>query len=341
MRWKLAIVLLLTIACLAWFLWGMDPGAFGVSLAGVRWPLVGLSALAFGSVFVMRCWRLEALMGLPLPFRDNFSINAIGFMAINTMPLRLGELVRPTLFQDKLDIPFGTSMAAIVTERLLDMLMLLTLLLVLGYGVDLPEGSLVVGEMDLLQVGQRAIAVMATILAMGLAGVLLLGSWATTLAGKLLAPVPMLRDRVPAFLEAFHGNLRGLARRPGRLLVAAVATAGMWGATLGGAALILQAFPDLPHGWEPSFTALVSALTGMTVVPTPGFFGSFELFAAAALRPWDADPDAARAFAVVFHLAVFSVTVGVGLICAVFEGVSLGRVLRRSRQLADGEHQDA
>jgi glycosyltransferase 2 family protein len=338
-RWKLAAILLLTVACLAWFLRGMDPAAFRVSLVGVRWPLVGLSGLAYAAVFVVRCWRLEALMGRPLPFRDNFSINAIGFLAINTMPLRLGELVRPTLFQDKLGIPFGTSMAAIVTERLLDMLMLLTLLLVLGFGVDLPAGSLMVGEIDLLHAGQRVMGVLASGLALGLLGVLLLGSWATALARQLLAPLPVLRERVPAFLETFHANLLGLAHHPLRLLVAAAATAAMWGATLGGAALTLQAFPDLPHGWEPSFATLVSALTGMTVAPTPGFFGSFELFAAAALRPWGADPDAARAFAVVFHLAVFSVTVGVGLICALVEGVSIGRVLRRSRQLAGGETQ--
>ena len=257
-------------------------------------------------------------------------------MAINTMPLRLGELVRPALFQEKLDIPFGTSMAAIVTERLLDMLMLLSLLLVLGFWVDLPADSLVVGEVDLLHAGQRVMGVLAAGLGLGLLAVLLLGSWATGWARRLLAPLPLLRDRVPAFLDTFHHNLRGLARRPQRLVIAAAATAGMWGGTMVGTTLTLQAFSDLPHGWEPAFAVLVSSLTGMTVAPTPGFFGSFELFAAAALGPWEANPDAARAFAVVYHVALFGITVGVGVLCALLEGVSLGRVLRASRPPTSG-----
>jgi uncharacterized membrane protein YbhN (UPF0104 family) len=73
------------------------------------------------------------------------------------------------------------------------------------------------------------------------------------------------------------------------------------------------------------------------VAPTPGFFGSFELFAAAALRPWGADPDAARAFAVVYHLAIFVFTIGLGLISLLWEGMSLRQLVQASQGMGGRE----
>jgi uncharacterized protein (TIRG00374 family) len=337
MRWKLAAILLLTLLFLGTFLAGMDPDAFRTSVAGLDWRFLPLFLLCFLAGYLVRCVRLGSLLGRPVPFRDLFTVNAIGFLAINTMPLRLGELVRPTLLLEKNGIPLGASMAAIVTERLMDMLTLLALLLVLGFGVELPADTLMLGEIDLLSAGQRVVGSLAVLMFLGLGAVLALGSPVTRLLRALLSPLPPLRDRVPAFLEAFRGNILALARSPARLLLVLLCTAGLWGSTLVATRVVLGAFASLPEGWTAPFAAFIGSITGMTVAPTPGFVGSFELGVAAGLSPWLPPPDAVRAFAVVYHLVFLACTVGVGLACMAGEGLGLGVLIRPASAPERGE----
>jgi uncharacterized membrane protein YbhN (UPF0104 family) len=312
MRWKLAATLLLTLAFLFWFLWGMDVDAFAVSISGLSWPLLLLSTAGYLSVALLRVWRMNALLERPVPFWALFHIGNIGFLAINSMPLRLGELVRPYLLLERCGVPFGSGTAAVLTERLLDMLMLLALLMLLGFGLVLPTETMMVGDIDVLSAGLRAVGTLAGCTFLGLGAVLLMGEPVTRLARAVLRPMPLLRDRV-------------------------LMTAGIWASTLVAVRITLAAFPELPQGWAPAYAGYISAITGMTVAPTPGFFGSFELFAAAALRPWGADPDAARAFAVVYHLAIFVFTIGLGLISLLWEGMSLRQLVQASQGMGGRE----
>ena len=143
MRWRLAAVLLVTVLCLCWVLSYIDLEEAGHALAAVEWwtflPMFAMYLLAH----TLRSWRLGLLLGEKLPFRSLFSINAIGFLAINVVPLRLGEAVRPYLLQENHGIAYGHSVAAIVVERVIDLSMLLTMLLGLTWWVSLPAGGCV------------------------------------------------------------------------------------------------------------------------------------------------------------------------------------------------------
>jgi len=103
---------------------------------------------------------------------------------------------------------------------------------------------------------------------------------------------------------------------------------------VGGVWFVLMAFADVPHGWDVALTNWSVTLSGMTVMPTPGFFGSFEAFCTAGLVLFGVDGDLARTFAVVNHLTLFGFTVGIGLAFLLKEGLSLGAVIRSSREAA-------
>ena len=105
---------------------------------------------------------------------SSFPINSIGFLAINVIPLRMGELVRPYLLAEKEEIPFGEAMVAIVLERWLDMIMLLIMLFGLGWFIDLPNGVVVQG-IDILTVGQKTLGTMVLLGFFGLAGLIAFG----------------------------------------------------------------------------------------------------------------------------------------------------------------------
>ncbi|MBK9643643.1 MAG: flippase-like domain-containing protein [Deltaproteobacteria bacterium] len=97
MRLKVGFVLALTAGCLAWVLWGVNLGEAALEVAEAQIAWVVPAWALFFACHAVRTLRLRALIGEPLPFWPLFGINAIGFLAINVIPLRLGEFVRPTL----------------------------------------------------------------------------------------------------------------------------------------------------------------------------------------------------------------------------------------------------
>lgn len=325
MRLKIAAVLAVTAACLVWVLWGIDLGVVRQSLGDFGW---GWMILVFGIyclAHALRVFRLRAILGVPVPFWRLISILSIGYLAIHVVPLRMGEFVRPTLLAEKEKIPFGAGLAAIFVERLVDMLMLLGMMLLVGFAVDLPEGRVVVGGIDVLLAGQRAVGV---VVGGGLVGLL----------GLLVVPLTLVQ-RVDAlfhftFLQRFREGILGLARRPVVFAGVLASSVVIWGITVVAVYVTLLAFPGLPATPGNALFLWAVTLAGMTAAPTPGFFGAFEGFCTATLVMLGADGDRARTFAVILHLGQFLFTVGTGLAFLLYEGVSLREVVGRSRSVA-------
>ena len=84
-------------------------------------------------------WRilLRPVKKIGLP--ELFQATAIGFMANNLFPARIGELVRAFLLAEKEKISKSTSMATVVVERLFDGFAVLLLFLVVILFMPFPE----------------------------------------------------------------------------------------------------------------------------------------------------------------------------------------------------------
>jgi uncharacterized protein (TIRG00374 family) len=332
---KIAAVLLATVACLVWVLWGVDMGVVRQSLASFRWwALLPMAALYF-SAHVVRCYRLQLLMGTKLGLLSLLSVNSIGFLAINVVPLRLGELVRPYLFLEKHRVPFGTSMAAIFVERLLDMVSLLVMLLLVGVVVDIPPGGVEVAGIDLVSAGQTMAAVasaagLACIAAVVLVGepVIRLAAWAFGLAS---APVG---DRIAGFLRHFRRGLVELARTPLQAALVVLFSAAVWALTIAGLWMVLLGLPGLDLGFGEAMVIWSLTLAAFTAVPTPGFVGSHEAGCSAALRLLGINSSLAATVAVLIHAGQLGFTVLLGLFFSALEGLSLRELVQRSRSAA-------
>ena len=137
MKWRLAIVLAVTAGCLAWVLAGIDLSVVQLSLSDANWWALLPIIVIYLCNHCIRSLRLRMLLGRPeIPFRDMFSIITLGFLAINVVPLRLGEFVRPYLLKERHGVDYGQSIAAVFVERLLDLLCLLGMLLLVAWWVD-------------------------------------------------------------------------------------------------------------------------------------------------------------------------------------------------------------
>jgi uncharacterized protein (TIRG00374 family) len=324
MRLKIAAVLAVTVACLVWVLWGIDPAVVRDSLGAFRWERMIAVFAIYGTAHCMRVVRLRVLLDRPLGFRSLLSILSIGYLAIHVVPLRLGELVRPWLLAEKEGVPMGESLAAVFVERLLDMLMLLGMFLLIGFVVELPAGAVVVEGVDVLVAGQRAVG---TVVGLGVAA----------LVALLVVGEPLLRvtDRLPlgGFTRRFVEGLRGLARRPVACVQVLALSVAIWAVTVGAVQISLGAFPGLPARLDDALIVWTITLAGMTAVPTPGFFGGFEAGCVAALVMLGGDGDRAGTFAVLLHVGQFAFTVLIGMGFLVIEGLSLRELVDRSRKV--------
>lgn len=321
MRVRLTIVLLFTVLCLAWVLWGLDVASGVASLGRFRWGLLAPIWGLYLCAHVLRAQRFRILLPMKLDYRASFSALSIGYLALHVFPFRLGELVRPYLVSEQRRVPFGDSLAVVVIERILDVMCLLAMVLATSWFVDLPT-QIEVGGHDLLGLAQRGAGVLALVGALAVAVVVALGPRVMTFT-----------DRLPAgaLFRRFREALVALAGRPAVAAQAVALSALIWLLTLAAVQVQLNAFPGLPNGFLDALTTWTATLSGMTVLPTPGFFGGFEAACAAALRLLGAPQDLAAPFAIVLHLTQFVFTVALGGCFLVVEGLTLREVVTRSR----------
>ncbi len=333
MNWKIAAVLLITVACLAWVLWGVELDVVRSCLADFRWwavlPMFGLYFMAH----TVRCFRLRLLLGVPIPFLRLLSVNSIGFLAINVVPMRLGELVRPYLLLEKDGVPFGGSMAAIFVERLLDMLSLLIMLLLVGVVVQLPPGGVEVAGIDLVAVGQTVAGGISLGGLIFIASVVFVGEPIIGLVVRGLGLANQaFGQRIGSFLRQFQRGLVELGRTPSKALGVVLLTACLWVFTVAGLWMVLLGLPQLDLGLGEAMVVWALTLAAFTAVPTPGFLGSHEAGCSAALRLLGLDPSLAATVAVLIHVGQLSFTVGLGLLFTAHEGLSLRDLVHRSRR---------
>ena len=315
-------MLLLTAACLGWVLHGLDWSVVGESLWAFDWvTVVPIVALYFVTQ-LLRAQRFRILLPVHLGFRDSLAVLSVGYLALHVIPLRMGELVRPYLARERYGIPFGDSLAVVVIERLLDVLLLLAMLGAVAFFVDLPA-SIVVQGIDVLAVGQR---LAGGIVAAGVVGIVVVVA-----VGE---PVLRLTDRLPmgAMARRFRDAIRGLGSRPAVGAQAFVLTVLTWLITIVAVYVQLAGFPGLEARWDIALTTWAATLAGMAAIPTPGFFGGFEASCAAALQLFEIEPSVARTFAILLHLIQFGFTIVTGLIFVAWEGLSLREIVAKSQQ---------
>ncbi len=325
-RARLLAVLALTLVCLAWVVWGIDVDEAIAGVGRFRWGYLGPIWLTYLLAHVLRAQRFRILLPQPLDFSASFSALSIGYLALHVIPFRLGELVRPYLVREQRGVPFGDSLAAVVFERLLDVTMLLAMILGTTWLVELPAG-LEVGGVDVLGLAQRGAGLLVALCAVGLVGILVLGP-------RVLG----VTDRLPlgglfrVVFVRFHGAVAALAARPAVALQAFALSVVIWALTVLAVRLQLAASPGLPAGFDAALATWTATLSGMTVLPTPGFFGGFEAACVTALQALGSPRELAAPFAILLHLTQFVFTVALGAVFLVREGLDLRQVVARSRE---------
>ncbi|MCA9491981.1 MAG: flippase-like domain-containing protein, partial [Myxococcales bacterium] len=182
-RLRLALVLAVTATCLILAARGVDLRGVGHALSGLSPAAVLLATVGITGAFTLRVARFGLLLGDRRPaMREVGVVCGIGFLAIQVVPLRLGELVRPYLLAER-GVGWGRSLGALAVERLLDLVVLIGMLALAGL-VEVPQ-RLLIGGVDVLPQAQVAASTAAALLAAALVGLVLVGPRLGELPGPL------------------------------------------------------------------------------------------------------------------------------------------------------------
>jgi uncharacterized protein (TIRG00374 family) len=328
-RWQSVLVVLLSVALIAWFLSGVDLNDLERVLARARsgWIAAGVGAVLL--TYVVRAWRWQVLLAPivsltsvagknTVSFRNSFRITVMGFTATNLLPGRLGEILRPYLIAKVEPVGMAPALATILIERLLDLGAIMLL-----FGVFLMTTAADVGA-DLKWVGAAATGVAIVSL-----GLLIFGAghpaalrrWSAAITGKLPARIADVAGRFA------HTLVDGLLvmRQPRAVIAAAALSVLLWlsiALSIWYSALALDltlAFPD-------TFLIVMYLVVGVAV-PVPSGVGSYHfMYQLAATSMFHVNRDLAAAAAIVTHAVSFLPISVLGVVYLAQDGWTLARL---------------
>jgi glycosyltransferase 2 family protein len=311
---QLAVGLIVSAASIYLLVRLVDLRLVGAALSQARMPLLMAAAGMYFVSMTLRAWRwtilLTPIKRLTLP--QIWPVTALGYAGNLILPARLGEVLRAAVLRTR-GVPMSAGLATIATERVIDGLS--TVALVLVTMPLLPQSA----PQWLITTGR----IVGIVFAAGL-----LALWLVLAARPLVARIlDALSARFPPLGKPATWVLRfvdGLAalRSPALLVRILGLTALAWAASITEYWLAMAAVGvRLP----PAGAAFcISAIGLSSAIPAaPGYVGTQELVGVTVLGLWGVPAASALAASLAFHV-VEIVPIGiVGLIVGWREGIGL------------------
>jgi uncharacterized protein (TIRG00374 family) len=297
----------------------------GRAIASANWMLlVGLSVPSYLVTVFLRALRWRHLTDpiQPIAISPLFRAVAVGFMANNIFPLRMGEVIRSLFLSREVGAPPAAIFGTVILERVIDTVMVIGIAaLALNFHRGSDDGFLARGAILLIPIALAPLV--------GLVCLRAVPDRIIAIAAWLLRPLP---ERWAEYLTGALGRFaEGLGALSGgvHLFWIGLHSVLIW--------LVFSTIPMLAGFWalgielgSPFETLVASWITlaavGMAVaIPSaPGFFGTYHAACKLALEPFGVAPETAVALGTLLH-AVFWVTLTLlGLFVLRSRSTSLG-----------------
>jgi uncharacterized protein (TIRG00374 family) len=314
LNWKSALGIALSVGLLVWTLHGESPAKIWGVISQSNYYLLALSAFVATCVFPLRAirWRIILDPVAPrVPIGPLWRSIAIGMMATNVYPARLGEIARAyALTRETKGVSLTASVASLAVDRVFDAVTLMLLLVSAMVAPSFPQGVVLAG-----QPVQRGAALFATA-AVGLLVVLYVIVFIPERLVKLYAIVvgrvaPKLVDRGSAIIHTFSEGL-GVLRSPKRFVLVFFWAIVHW---LVNALAFWIGFKavgiDVPFSAANFLQGIIAI--GVALPSSPGFFGFFEAAGKIGLAVYGVSPDRAVSWGLGYHILSFIPITLIGL----------------------------
>jgi uncharacterized membrane protein YbhN (UPF0104 family) len=313
--------LVLVVVVTGGLLWAVarlvDPAQFVAALRRFAWWRVGV-VIALAAVQVaLRAWRAQLLMPRGPRFRVVMSAVSLGFLLGVATPLRMGVVVRPWILKARAGVRYGTSVAALLAERLLDALANVALLV----GVVLLAIPAAAPGALPLRTAAQTIGLLSGVGVVGLAVAAAVGPDGVRRLGAPLGRRSRLLGRGVTLAASLADSLRTTVATPLRFTGAVVVTAVMWAAGTVSADVAIDGFEGVVGGADVASTFFAAVMGANTVVPTPGALGAYEAAGVAALAMFGIAQSIGAAITVVIHVTSFLSQAAMGLVFLAMDGL--------------------
>lgn len=326
--WRVWLGVAVTTVALGWTLRDVPLAELRASLAETNlwWVALMLPMHVVGLWFRGVRWRYLAapISETPLPLGAMYRATAVGFMAINIFPLRIGELIRPWFLSKETGVRGPAALGTLVLERAIDFTTLVAIgaILLLFHSARLP-GWVPAGAGLFATVGSLPFLLAVALRRDEQRTLRLLQRASGVLPARLAAPL----------FETLEQVCRGLvAIRGGR----AVGMVALWSVVLWGvlfAAPFAIAFAALgidlpvPDLVLAIYTVHVFTALAVAVPSAPGFFGVYHFACREALALFGVSGASAVAYGTVAHMAYWLPVTGAGLLALARSGARMSDLL--------------
>ena len=284
--------------------------------------------LVLGGMFISLTWlAIRAVVWRTLlkekpTFSQSFFTLAEGYLISNLLPFRLGELARTFLMSEKASLPFFEVFSTIVIERLLDLAMatsmvIISLLFVVGADWAL-EAALALGGVVII--GMIALYLMALNRDK-------FSKWFTRLTSRW----PTFQRILGIQMQAFFNGL-GVITQPALFFKVVVWMTFNWLVGIFQYWVMMRAFYPEASFLMAAFTLGVTAL-GIAAPSSPGAIGVMELAVIGALSVFSVNPSTGLAFALTLHISGFLINGFLGVLGLARDGETFSGLYHRLRSL--------
>jgi glycosyltransferase 2 family protein len=283
----------------------------------VRWlvPAVALSLLI--QVFRAWRWQLELRPLAAVPFATLWVVASVAYMAINLLPVRMGEVVRPWLLSRRTSVSFSNVVGNLIIEKTFDSAVIVFyILLGLLTTENLPHWV-------------RTGAIVPAVAFVALATLVVLLWW----RGEQFVE----RRLVRWFPERLGARVLGVARSlvdgmrvlgdPWLVLAVFVVSLTLWFLPILSSWVMIQAFHiDAPFNAALAVFILIGF--GTALPQLPGMVGTYQLACVWALGLFGVPQAQALAYGIVLNAVQLATLVAQGLVALPLAGVSFRDLLR-------------
>ncbi|KXF81355.1 lysylphosphatidylglycerol synthase transmembrane domain-containing protein [Enterovibrio coralii] len=275
----------------------------------------------FGYACRVERWRVMLKNDNPsLTWKACFSPLFISVAANNILPFRLGDIIRAFAFNKHLKISVSTSITTLLVERMLDLLMVITILGIILPYLDGEYSALIgIGGWGLILIGVIIVAILNF--------------------PKVFKPVFRVITSVLKSISVDVGNKVEEIFNKIFLALDYVSTGSttvkliLWSAAAWVCEglvfwLVALAIPTLTNTFAAWLALPIGTLA--TVIPsTPGYIGTFDYFTSEAMTMGGNSKISATVYALVLHLVIWIPPTIVGALCFIFKPIMSTSEIRK------------
>lgn len=287
------------------------------ALSRFRWPWLAPAVMVSLALMLLRAWRwqLELLPLGTVPLARLWAITSVAYSAINLLPARLGEVVRPWLLAQFTQIRMTQAVGTLVVEKLMDSFSILVFLF---------AGLLLTAE---LPAWVRQAALVPALFTLAFAGIVAATYWrGETFFRRSLQP--FLPERIgQVLLRVLRAVLEGMQVLPNGRLASSVFAVSLllWSLPIVSSWILLMGF-----GFAvPATAALVVFIFigfGTALPNAPGMIGTFQYACILALGLFGVSEAEALAFGLLLNALQVLTIVAQGAVGALMLGVSFAEL---------------